>query len=420
MNQMEIFKNPEFGTIRAVEIDGEPWLVGKDVALALGYKNPQEAIRNHVDTEDKGVSEFLTPGGMQKLPVINESGLYSLVLSSKLPKAKQFRRWVTSEVLPTIRKHGAYITREKLWEVATSPEAMMKLCSDLLAEREKNVALRKENAMLESKAAFYDLFIDLKHSTNLRTTAKELVVPERRFVRFLLEQRFVYRAPSGNVLPYERSLLAEKLWHLYHDFSDKARDSGYLSCLSGIQRTGFPEETAWLAEQLNRPEFRQTLAEEYAAFWTAYQQDRELLRFHYHKPREIWENLKDLSLPRTTFTSQLTEVPAVKQFITEDEIDAAITGGSSFAGGKGRIYAFFMENHSDKEKVRFLKDEYGIGGRSHALSGATHSGEDHDGKGLHYKKQDCQDVHLNWEKVAKRITSLVQKGRYLTEQEQAE
>ena len=205
MNQMEIFKNPEFGAIRAVEIDGEPWLVGKDVALALGYKNPQEAIRNHVDAEDKGVSEILTPGGMQKLPIINESGLYSLVLSSKLPKAKQFRRWVTSEVLPTIRKHGAYITREKLWEVATSPEAMMKLCSDLLAEREKNAALREANAMLEGKAAFYDLFIDLKHSTNLRTTAKELVVPERRFVRFLLEQRFVYRTASGNVLPYAKS-----------------------------------------------------------------------------------------------------------------------------------------------------------------------------------------------------------------------
>ena len=204
MNQMEIFKNSEFGAIRAVEIDGEPWLVGKDVALALGYKNPQEAIRNHVDAEDKGVSEILTPGGIQKLPIINESGLYSLVLSSKLPKAKQFRRWVTSEVLPSIRQHGAYLTREKLWEVATSPEALLKLCSDLLAEREKNAALREENAMLEGKAAFYDLFIDLKHSTNLRTTAKELVVPERRFVRFLLEQRFVYRAPSGNVLPYAK------------------------------------------------------------------------------------------------------------------------------------------------------------------------------------------------------------------------
>ena len=205
MNQMEIFKNPEFGTIRAVEIDGEPWLVGKDVALALGYKNPQEAIRNHVDAEDKGVSEILTPGGMQKLPIINESGLYSLVLSSKLPKAKQFRRWVTSEVLPSIRQHGAYLTRDKLWEVATSPEALLKLCTDLLAEREKNAALREDNARLQSKAVYYDLFIDLHHSTNLRTTAKELDVPERRFVRFLLERRFVYRTPSGCVLPYAKS-----------------------------------------------------------------------------------------------------------------------------------------------------------------------------------------------------------------------
>ena len=100
--------------------------------------------------------------------------------------------------------------------------------------------------------------------------------------------------------------------------------SGYLSCLSGIQRTGFPEETAWLAEQLNRPEFRQTLAEEYAAFWTAYQQNRELLRFHYHKPREIWENLKELSLPRRIFSSDLSQVPTVQHFITEDEIDTCL------------------------------------------------------------------------------------------------
>ena len=219
---------------------------------------------------------------------------------------------------------------------------------------------------------------------------------------------------------YERSLLAEKLWYLYHDLSEDAREAGYLSCLSEIKGNGFPEETRRLTEQLNDPAFRQTLKEEYAAFWTAYQQDRDLLRFHYHRPKEIWDNLKDLDLPRRTFSSDLSQVPTVQHFITEDEIDAAMTSGSSFAGGKGRIYAFFMENHTDKEKVRFLKDEYGIGGRSHALSGATHSGEDHDGKGLHYKKQDCPDVHLNWEKVAKRITSLVQKGRYLTEREQAQ
>lgn len=113
MNELIIFENPEFGSIRTVELDGEPWLVGKDVAAALGYKNPQEAIRTHVDDEDKGVSEILTPGGKQSVPIINESGLYSLVLSSKLPTARKFRRWVTSEVLPSIRKTGGYTAKAK-------------------------------------------------------------------------------------------------------------------------------------------------------------------------------------------------------------------------------------------------------------------------------------------------------------------
>ncbi len=202
MKQMEIFKNPEFGSIRTFEQDGKVLFCGLDIAVALGYSNPRDALRRHC----KGVvkRDTLTEGGPQQLSFIPEGDVYRLIVHSKLPSAERFERWVFDEVLPSIRKHGAYITREKLWEVATSPEAMMKLCSDLLAEREENAALREENAMLEGKAAFYDLFIDLKHSTNLRTTAKELVVPERRFVRFLLEQRFVYRAPSGNVLPYAK------------------------------------------------------------------------------------------------------------------------------------------------------------------------------------------------------------------------
>ena len=266
--------------------------------------------------------------------------------------------------------------------------------------------------------------IHLSHGKSARYDRSAQVISwesaAERIGELLESGQFASNVELAEVAGYERSLLSEKLWHLYHDLSEDARKAGYLSCLSEIKGNGFPEETRRLTEQLSDPAFRQTLKEEYAAFWTAYQQDRDLLRFHYHRPREIWENLKDLDLPRRTFSSDLSQVPTVQHFITEDEIDAAMTGGSSFAGGKGRIYAFFMANHTDKEKVRFLKDEYGIGGRSHALSGATHSGEDHDGKGLHYKKQDCPDVHLNWEKVSKRITSLVQKGRYLTEQEQAQ
>ena len=266
--------------------------------------------------------------------------------------------------------------------------------------------------------------IHLSHGKTARYDKSAQVISwesaAERIGQLLQDGNFATNVELTEAAGYERSLLAEKLWHLYHDFSDKAREAGYLSCLSVIQRTGFPEETAWLAEQLNRPEFRQTLEEEYAAFWTAYQQDRELLRFHYHKPREIWENLKDLSLPRITFTAQLTEVPAAKQFISEDEIDAAMTRGSGFESGKGRIFTFFQNPHTNKEKVDFLKSEYGTGGHSHALSGAGGSWEDHDGKGLHYKKDGCPDVHFTWEKAAKRITDLIQKGRYLTKQEQAE
>ncbi len=266
--------------------------------------------------------------------------------------------------------------------------------------------------------------IHLSHGKSVRYDRSAQVISwesaAERIGELLESGQFASNVELAEAAGYERSLLATKFWNLYHDLSEDAREAGYLSCLSEIKGNGFPEETHRLTEQLSEPAFRQTLKEEYAAFWTAYQQDRDLLRFHYHKPREIWENLKELDLPRRTFTSDLSQMPTVQHFITEDEIDAAMTRGSGISGGKGRIYAFFMENHTDKEKVRFLKNEYGMGGYTHALSGATFSGEGHDGKGVYYKKQDCPDVHLNWENVAKRITSLVQKGRYLTEQEQAQ
>ena len=266
--------------------------------------------------------------------------------------------------------------------------------------------------------------IHLSHGKSARYDKSAQVISwesaAERIGQLLQTGQFATNVELSEAEGYERSLLAEKFWSLYHDFSDEARESGYLPSLANNPGRGFPEESAWLTEQLKSPEFRQTLAEEYAAFWTAYQQDRDLLRLHYHKPKEIWGNLKDLSLPRTAFTSQMTEVPTVKQFITEDEIDAAMTRGSGVSGGKGRIFAYFQNSHTDKEKVDFLRHEYGIGGHSHALSGAGGSWEDHDGKGLHYKKGGCPDVHFTWEKVAKRITNLIQKGRYLTEQEQEE
>lgn len=121
--ELQIFSNPDFGEIRTIEQNGEPWFVGKDVAAALGYgegKSLVNAVANHVDAEDKGVTEMMTPGGKQNMTIINESGLYSLVLGSKLPTARKFKHWVTAEVLPAIRKHGGYIAGQE----TLSPEEL--------------------------------------------------------------------------------------------------------------------------------------------------------------------------------------------------------------------------------------------------------------------------------------------------------
>lgn len=151
MNEMQIFNNPNFGTVRAVEIDGEPWLVGKDVAAALGYSNSRKALADHVDEEDKGVTKCDTLGGAQDMTIINESGVYSLVFGSKLETAKQFKHWVTSEVLPSIRKHGAYMTPATLENMIASPDFGIQLLTALKQEREQKAALQQANDALTAK-----------------------------------------------------------------------------------------------------------------------------------------------------------------------------------------------------------------------------------------------------------------------------
>lgn len=145
MEQLQIFNNPEFGNIRVIEIGGEPWMVGKDIAAALGYSDTFGALKKHVDDEDKQNCQndsFETPRGMT---VINESGLYSLVLSSKLPTAKQFKRWVTSEVLPSIRKHGLYATESTVEAMLNDPDTAIRLLQEIKEERAKRKALEEEN-----------------------------------------------------------------------------------------------------------------------------------------------------------------------------------------------------------------------------------------------------------------------------------
>ena len=172
-NNLMIFENPEFGAVRSILIDGDPWFVGKDVASSLGYSNHRKALLDHVDGEDKldGVTIRDPIGRGQKPIFISESGLYSLILSSKLERAKKFKRWVTAEVLPSIRKHGAYMTDSLLDALEAHPE----------------------NARLAPKASYYDSFVGVESVTCLRYTAKELGVPQKKFIGYLLEKGYVFR-----------------------------------------------------------------------------------------------------------------------------------------------------------------------------------------------------------------------------------
>ena len=237
----------------------------------------------------------------------------------------------------------------------------------------------------------------------------------------LLEQgEYATNVEFAEAPGHERTELAQSIWYLRQDLSEKARAQGYLSCLSDMRGGGFPEETARLAERLTDPAFREVLMDDFAQLRSDYREDRSLLRFHHHKPDKIEQGLRELSLSRREYRTEMAEIPAVQRFITEDEIAATLTRGSNIAGGKGRIYAYFKEKHSPKEQADFLKDEYGIGGRSHAVSGASHSGEDHSGKGVSLKKQDCPEIQLNWANVAKRISELIRKDRFLTPEEKTQ
>lgn len=249
MKELQIFKNEEFGEIRTVEISGEPWFVGKDVAEVLGYSNTNEAVQEHVDEEDKLNSKTLLSFeldlGQRGGWLINESGLYSLILSSKLPNAKAFKKWVTSEVLPSIRKHGGYISGQ----AEMSPEELMakalQVAQKTLEEREarigvlaaENSALTVEKQILQPKADYFDELVDRNLLTNFRETAKQINVKQKDFVNFLLEKKYVYRDKRGKLMPYaDRN---EGLFEIKECFNEKTQWCGTQTLITPKGRETF-------------------------------------------------------------------------------------------------------------------------------------------------------------------------------------
>lgn len=207
MNELKIFKNEAFGEIRTVEIDGEPWFVGKDVAEVLGYKDTADSIKKHVDDEDKLTRRFTDSGQSREMYIINESGLYSLILSSKLPNAKAFKRWVTSEVLPAIRKHSLYATDELL----DNPDLIIQMASKLKEEREARKALEAENDTMKPKALFADA-VSASHTSILVGDLAKLLrqngvdIGANRLFEKLREKGFLMKSGSSKNMPTQASM----------------------------------------------------------------------------------------------------------------------------------------------------------------------------------------------------------------------
>ncbi len=216
MNELKIFENEQFGTIRTVEIDSTPYFVGKDVAEVLGYAKARNALAAHVDDEDKKDAPIQGDlGGTQNMTIINESGLYSLILSSKLPKAKEFKHWVTSEVLPSIRRHGMYA----MDELIENPDLAIKALTALKEEREKTKRLTETVAVqsqqiseLKPKASYYDVVLNCKDLVSITEIAKDYGKSGRWLNEKLHELGIQFKQGS-------------KIWLLYQKYADK----GYTS-----------------------------------------------------------------------------------------------------------------------------------------------------------------------------------------------
>lgn len=214
---------------------------------------------------------------------------------------------------------------------------------------------------------------------------------------------------------YEREKIAEKLLYLKRDLTDETKDR-YLASLNDIKGRGFLDEKENLGKKLEDKNFINKLRKEYEVFLEEYKINPDILRFHHYKLSRIYNDINDLEIERKLYRSNLKDIAPIQSFITQDEIDESLKRGSGFSDGKKRIYEFFTEKHDLKEQADFLKNEYGVGGSSHALSAARESGEWHDAKGIKYNKGNAKEILLSWSNVARRINDLIKKNRYIDEE----
>lgn len=244
MNELQIFENPMFGTIRTLEEDGKLLFCGKDVATALGYKNQNKAISDHC----RGVTKrYLTDslGREQETNFISEGDIYRLAAKSELPGADEFERWIFDEVLPSIRKHGTYMTPETLEKVLCSPDTIIQIATALKQEQEKSKALEAvnsslvvQNQIMAPKADYFDELVDRNLLTNFRETAKQLEVPPKKFITFLLNRKYIYRDQRGKLMPYAQHM-ENGLFEVKETYNEKTEWAGTQTMITPKGRETF-------------------------------------------------------------------------------------------------------------------------------------------------------------------------------------
>ena len=242
MNDLQVF-NYNSNEIRTVQQDGEPWFVLKDVCTVLELSDTNKTAER-LDPDELTRIKLVSGGQEREMYIINESGLYHVILRSDKPQAVPFRKWVTSEALPSIRKHGAYMTPETLEAAILNPDTMINLCTALKDEQDKRKALEAvnstlavNNAIMAPKAEYFDELVDRNLLTNFRETAKQFEIKERDFVNFLIEKKYIYRDKKGKLLPYADK--NDGLFEVKECFNEKTKWAGVQTMITPKGRETF-------------------------------------------------------------------------------------------------------------------------------------------------------------------------------------
>ena len=383
------------------------------VQLTADEPEPPEELNNRypAGTEFEQLSMNLFLSEQEQIFQIDEADR-----TTEVPSAFSFSQTEIDDML----RFGSNTShaREHIADAFQKQKPIEEIAALLKREFHGGYGIRGEHG---DYAAWYDGDgIHLHKGREARYAADSQVITweaaAERIGQLLEEGRFASNVELAEAGGRVRSELAQSLLYLKHDLSEEANQVGYFSSMDDLP-AGYPDATAALAEKMEDSAFADTLRGEFLTFLNDYAENRELLRFHYHRMDELWQGVRDISAERRVYPDGPAELAEPQSFITEDEISETLAGGSSVAGGKGRIYVYFTADHTMKEKADFLKQEYGIGGRSHALSGADHSSEDHSAKGIRLTKGGCTPVELNWTKVTERISSLIRKDRYFTQEQ---